>query len=899
MLRKPRSSRHPTAHNRHSFTAQAPPAALAAEPFRAPAPEQSSTVQPHTTQFLPLSGEHKMTLKVWGTQDIVANTLGVERDSLTMLPDGGYVVTFRQNQKIGFQVYSGNGEKVGGVRLVDSPVTGAVQQFSDVASVDSEGQFVIAWTESFADGKRALRTQTFNSDGTSTPAVLITNTAQADGAQITRTGESVWAVTYFETITATGTNTIHLVASSDPTHTPSVIANDKVVGRPDVAWIGGASSVVSYQKQNSTIGFKVFTGGVSGETTVAGVSANVVGLKNADGSPNGTFAVVANSGFDGASTVTINRFQVNAGVVQPLGAPTTIATGQKDGNGDQISTTALRGGGLAVAYVGTGIDNGDIFLAVIGANGVLITPPNFRVHNEAGKQVTPAISEMVDGRLAISWHDRAVGNGQIETTIVDARVSKIDVVGTSKNDVYAPSEFTGDTLDGKGGFDTLTFKGTTTGGVAVNLVAGNGTAGDAAGDTYTSFEKVIGSTFNDTLTGGAGHVLVGGAGNDTYYVSATSTVIDESGGGYDQVFSSATYTLSAGIENLFATGFDAINLTGNESDNIIAGNDAANRLTGNGGNDALYGNGGGDVLDGGAGNDALDGGAGDDALAGGIGNDVLYGRDGNDSLSGDDGDDVLDGGVGNDVLAGGNGNDNLQAGDGNDALDGGAGDDVINGGTGADTMNGGAGNDAYYIDNLGDQVIDGAGVDTVYVAIDGYDLNRLGAIENITGIGAVAITLTGNAFNNALTGNDGANILMGGAGNDVLSGGRGNDKIYGQEGNDVLFGGLDRDIFVFDKRPNKRTNVDKIADYNVRDDSIYLENKYFKVGSGSPSKPKQMASKYFYKGAKAHDRDDHIIYDNKKGILYYDADGTGSSAAVKIATLDRNLKMTYKDFFVI
>jgi serralysin len=61
-----------------------------------------------------------------------------------------------------------------------------------------------------------------------------------------------------------------------------------------------------------------------------------------------------------------------------------------------------------------------------------------------------------------------------------------------------------------------------------------------------------------------------------------------------------------------------------------------------------------------------------------------------------------------------------------------------------------------------------------------------------------------------------------------------------------------------------------------------------------------MASKYFYKGTKAHDKDDHIIYDAKKGILYYDADGTGPSAQIKIATLSQNLsKMSYKDFFVI
>ncbi|MFL5203021.1 MAG: M10 family metallopeptidase C-terminal domain-containing protein, partial [Microvirga sp.] len=143
-------------------------------------------------------------------------------------------------------------------------------------------------------------------------------------------------------------------------------------------------------------------------------------------------------------------------------------------------------------------------------------------------------------------------------------------------------------------------------------------------------------------------------------------------------------------------------------------------------------------------------------------------------------------------------------------------------------------------------------------------------------------------------------VLIGAKKADKLVGGIGNDRLYGKLGKDALTGGTGQDIFVFDTKPNTKTNLDKITDFNVADDTIWLENSYFKVGNGTLSKPKQMASKYFYKGTKAHDKDDHIIYDAKKGILYYDADGTGSSAQIKIAALSQNLsKMSYKDFFVI
>ena len=116
----------------------------------------------------------------------------------------------------------------------------------------------------------------------------------------------------------------------------------------------------------------------------------------------------------------------------------------------------------------------------------------------------------------------------------------------------------------------------------------------------------------------------------------------------------------------------------------------------------------------------------------------------------------------------------------------------------------------------------------------------------------------------------------------------------------MLTGGAGKDIFVFDTKPNKSTNVDRIMDFNVRDDSFHLDNKYFtKLGSGTASKPKKFNSDMFVINNKAKDREDRIVYDKKTGALYYDQDGTGSKAQIKIATLNKNLKLTYSDFFVI
>ncbi|WP_112664691.1 hypothetical protein [Microvirga flavescens] len=144
-------------------------------------------------------------------------------------------------------------------------------------------------------------------------------------------------------------------------------------------------------------------------------------------------------------------------------------------------------------------------------------------------------------------------------------------------------------------------------------------------------------------------------------------------------------------------------------------------------------------------------------------------------------------------------------------------------------------------------------------------------------------------------------IATGTMGNDVLKGGAGKDRFYGGLGNDTLEGGKGQDIFVFDTKPNKKTNIDTITDFSVKDDGIWLDNAIFKkLGkAGSEKKPAMLSKNCFTIGTKAADAKNYLIYNKKTGALYYDADGTGAQAQIQIATLSKNLKMTYKDFFVI
>jgi serralysin len=133
----------------------------------------------------------------------------------------------------------------------------------------------------------------------------------------------------------------------------------------------------------------------------------------------------------------------------------------------------------------------------------------------------------------------------------------------------------------------------------------------------------------------------------------------------------------------------------------------------------------------------------------------------------------------------------------------------------------------------------------------------------------------GAETNDVIIGNDAANRIAGGGGSDTLTGLGGNDR------------------FVFNM-PLGTNNVDCITDFSVKDDTFELENKVFghlKVGV--------LEQAAFYVGSAAHDNSDRIIYDQTIGAVYYDADGTGTAAAVQFATLGTGLAVTHLDFFIV
>jgi RTX calcium-binding nonapeptide repeat (4 copies) len=159
--------------------------------------------------------------------------------------------------------------------------------------------------------------------------------------------------------------------------------------------------------------------------------------------------------------------------------------------------------------------------------------------------------------------------------------------------------------------------------------------------------------------------------------------------------------------------------------------------------------------------------------------------------------------------------------------------------------------------------------------------------------------INGTADADALNGTEGNDTIFGFAGNDTISGGAGNDTIYGGAGVDVLFGGAGADVFGFN---NPNEGIDKINDFVVGEDRIAISRAGFGGDSvfGSTSVAGGVLDPTrFFLGTSATTASQRFIYNSNSGGLFFDADGSGSGAQVRIAQLVGNPALTSASFSVV
>jgi Ca2+-binding RTX toxin-like protein len=341
-----------------------------------------------------------------------------------------------------------------------------------------------------------------------------------------------------------------------------------------------------------------------------------------------------------------------------------------------------------------------------------------------------------------------------------------NLIGSGDGD-YLAGLAGNDTLSGGDGNDTIDYSRDEqyggTFGVTVNVGLGEAEDGFGHVDVLdTTIDAVIGTRFNDNITGHAGDFeFVGSGGSDEYH-----------------------HTDMLGTKRLnysLLTGGVSVNFDTNTTTKVQGGTDTFETIhfvTGSSHNDTFIG-----------GNWSLDGGAGIDLVQRDATMNLfdLANIEHADLLG--TGDHAVLGNTLDNRITGNSGNNGLEGHDGNDTLLGGAGNDNLIGGLGIDSMVGGAGDDHYIVDNAADVVSEtlNGGTDRVVVTEDfsGAATYTLGAnVEHGVLSGTAGINLSGNVLANSLIGGSGNNVLVGGEGNDTLDGGEGFDTLQGGAGND-------------------------------------------------------------------------------------------------------------------
>ncbi len=407
------------------------------------------------------------------------------------------------------------------------------------------------------------------------------------------------------------------------------------------------------------------------------------------------------------------------------------------------------------------------------------------------------------------------------------------------------------------GFDVVSYEFNLAG-INANLANGAGTVITSTGiDTLTNIDVIIGTDFNDTITGGLGRQeFQGGTGNDTidggadtdkasYWdlTSGLSITWDSGNGRYNAVSVADSFTDQLiNIEQI----------EGSQGDDTITLGDAGYKVSGWKGNDLITGGAGDDTaayfnnldkIDANLGTQRVTDGWGDVDTLTGVEN--ILGSNFDDTLIGDANGNILGGDLGADTIFGGAGDDTLWGDDGDDTLRGGAGDDELVGDTGADVfqytvadMLGGSSGDMLVAFSPGEDKIQlvGLGDDVLWYEVDNYagdpiaggasghalvwdgvtkklwyddDVTSLSnpntKVVLVSGDGDIAMedidNVDGLVLDPLATGENWVGTASpenhtGTSSDDTLHGKGGNDTLMGLDGADTLMGGADDDSII-------------------------------------------------------------------------------------------------------
>ncbi|GFM87062.1 hypothetical protein PSCICO_24610 [Pseudomonas cichorii] len=266
--------------------------------------------------------------------------------------------------------------------------------------------------------------------------------------------------------------------------------------------------------------------------------------------------------------------------------------------GDAGGNTLDGGAGADVLEGRTGddtyiVDNvGDVIKEVVGGGYDLVKSS---VSHTLASEVE---SLQLLGTAAINGTGNELANrivGNSANNVLDGAGGSDVLIGGLGDDTYMVDDGSDRVVESQGqGTDTVNASVSFT--LASNLENLNLTGSANINATGNSADNILRGNIGDNRLDGAqgADLMIGGLGNDTYFVDHIGDVVmEDTDAGNDKVISTVDYSLATNVEILTLSG-SALNATGNAQANELFGNEHDNRL---------YGGAGDDFLQGGKGND--------------------------------------------------------------------------------------------------------------------------------------------------------------------------------------------------------------------------------------------------------------------------------------------------------
>ena len=461
--------------------------------------------------------------------------------------------------------------------------------------------------------------------------------------------------------------------------------------------------------------------------------------------------------------------------------------------GTQVAESILAGAGADLIYGFLGADTidggeGHDILYITGSSADL----NFAADTQLTR-VEEVSANLAHGGVTIDLSHQSEGfvlTGSAYRDVLTGGLGKNKIdAGNGDDTIYGFGAY--DTVDGGSGADTLVLNSSIANATDTQLsniesIIASGAANGLTINLGHQLERfyLIGSGFNDTMTGGANaDVINTGAGDDKIYDFIGNDYLN-GGDGVDTLYLTRTSVyLNAALDVQLtnvetvsaATAASGVNidLSGQSEGFTIIGSDQADYLKGGAQGDTFIGSSGVDTLDGGYGNDTL--------LISFDYNNITNAQLANiESISAASAIKglVINLGAQNERLniTGSGYSDTITGSIGIDVIVAGAGDDVIKGFASADTIDGGTGADTLILT---------ATSANLNAATDAQ-LTNVEAISAIETTAPININLSAQTESFMISGGNYSDTLTGGAGDDTFYGFNGSDNIDGRNGTDTL-----------------------------------------------------------------------------------------------------------------